>query len=374
MTPTTIPTPRVTIDHMAYPHIMDKIIRHTPFEFMKTLRLTSRHYLHRVDPWLFGHMATRETKPNDHLPPSLLLQPNLGFPLLSCDERTAFVQVLDASKAALVATPELQDHALAPRLIRFGLGGILGEGYFHFRAPIAVLFIAPQSLPCQVAIGDEIVTSDDPMFPPTETWVGHFRRANRIAPTIFAVENLDVVATERFIYNLRINPDHHMFGQWEIDIAAQQRASPIDIFILATCDCGPLPLAHQAPRGTPAFEGRILNRLLLCLGRQMARNFGMVRVTCIDANGWNPAWIASSYVDKINVFETDEDDLEDAETATMEERVQYWLNAAVENQYIQMWGTPFTGKVERYTRFLTLAEFRAEIPESDYVFQKILHP
>jgi hypothetical protein len=58
----------------------------------------------------------------------------------------------------------------------------------------------------------------------------------------------------------------------------------------------------------------------------------------------------------------------------MEERVQYWLNAAVENQYIQMWGTPFTGKVERYTRFLTLAEFRAEIPESDYVFQKILHP
>lgn len=372
--PATTTTPRVTIDHMAYPHIFKAIIENTPFEFTKTLRATSRYYRDAVDPRLFRHVATQDYQSQSPTSTSLLLVPNLRFPLSWFDPRAAHIQVLDASRSALSARPDFWQYAVAPRLLRFQLGGIFDPYHFDFTAPTAVIFIAPQTLPGAILFDDQLMVSDDPMFPHSDQWGGHFRRALRIPPSIFGVPAMDAAATERLVFNLRINADHEMFAQWEIDFDCTLRRDPFDVYVIATCDCSPLAEAHKTPRGTPRFEGRILNRLILSLGRQMARNFSHVRVTFVDAHDWDPSWLASSYVDKASVFETDEDDLDNAETATMEDRIQYWLNAAVENQFVQFWGDQLASDVEDLTRFITFAEFRAEIPENDFVFQKILCP
>ncbi|BEJ11779.1 hypothetical protein CspHIS471_0202390 [Cutaneotrichosporon sp. HIS471] len=366
--------PKVTIDHQLFPHIFEQVVRNTPFEFLKTLRATSRYYRDQVDTELLRHVKTQPHHLDNPHHPWLLLVPGLGLPLSWYDIRAHHVQVLDASRTILAAGHDFPDKVLVPRLLRFQLSGLLDPAHFGLQAPTVVIFIAPQELPSTIHCGGEIVTSDDPLFPPSERWASHFRRGNRIPPCIFGLPEVGMAATERLVFNLHVNPNHRMFGQWEIDFATTHRLRPLQIYVVATRDDAPLGWQHQMPRGTPLFEGRILNRLLLCIGRMMARNLPRVQVAFINANSWDHNWLATSFVDKSSYFEIDEDDLDGSETATMEERIHYWLNEAVENQFEQYWDAPLNDDADNYTRFLTLDEFCSEIPDEDFVFDRILYP
>ncbi|BEI81076.1 hypothetical protein CcaverHIS002_0202360 [Cutaneotrichosporon cavernicola] len=385
----TYPKPMVTIDHEHFPHIFEQVVRNTPFEFLKTLRACSRYYCHQVDTELLRHVKTqpymyhpgRPHYPYMYHPdkpryPWLLLVPGLGLPLSWYDNRARHVQVLDASRTILAAGHDFAHQVLAPRLLRFQLSGLLDPAHFRLQAPTVVVFIAPQELPSTIHCGGEVVTSDDPLFPDSQRWASHFRPGNRIPPCILGLPQVDMAATERLVFNLHVHPDHHMFGQWEIDFATSHRLRPLQIYVVASRDDAPLGWQHQMPRGTPLFEGRILNRLLLCIGRMMARNLPRVQVAFINANSWDHNWLATSFVDKSSYFEIDEDDLDldGSETATMEERIQYWLNEAIENQFEQYMGAPFNDDADNYTRFLTFDEFRAEIPDNDFVFDRIMCP
>ncbi|GMK56487.1 hypothetical protein CspeluHIS016_0303270 [Cutaneotrichosporon spelunceum] len=292
-------SPRVRIDHAAFPHILDAILENTPFAFCKTLRATS---------------------------------------------------------------------LLALRLMRFELSGLRDYVPFPTVAPTVVVFVAPQALsgPAQ-----SITTSDDPLFPPAARWCSHFRRQQRIPPSILHLPKLDI-ATERLAFNLHINPEHDMFAQWEIDFTPASRG-PLEIYVIATRDNTPLAHQHTTPRGTPRFQGRILNRLLFAIARQIV--FCMphtrVRVAFVDAHTWDHGLLATSFVDKSCYCEIDE---EMGEQPTMQERIAFWLTEVAENQYEQYHDAPFTEVVETFVRFITLGEFRNEIPEDDYIFGKILCP
>ncbi|BEJ04424.1 hypothetical protein CcaverHIS641_0202410 [Cutaneotrichosporon cavernicola] len=316
----------VTIDHEHFPHIFEQVVRNTPFEFLKTLRACSRYYCHQVDTELLRHVKT---------------QPYMYHPGRPHYPRTI-----------LAAGHDFAHQVLAPRLLRFQLSGLLDPAHFRLQAPTVVVFIAPQELPSTIHCGGEVVTSDDPLFPDSQRWASHFRPGNRIPPCILGLPQVDMAATERLVFNLHVHPDHHMFGQWEIDFATSHRLRPLQIYVVASRDDAPLGWQHQMPRGTPLFEGRILNRLLLCIGRMMARNL--------------PS--SPSRIDE------DDLDLDGSETATMEERIQYWLNEAIENQFEQYMGAPFNDDADNYTRFLTFDEFRAEIPDNDFVFDRIMCP
>lgn len=366
--PCATPASQVVIDHLAFPHIIDMILDGAPATFLKTMRATSGTYRARVDAMLFRHAVIHKT--------GEFLYSAIGrLPITWHDDRTQLVAVLDATFPALATAADFTCSKVSPRVLRLGLLGLLdtqrtvGMG---MRAHTTVIFIAPQFLMNPVVQkGASMIKVNDILWQPHgDLWFTQWTLAGCVPPSIIEIDGAEDAAAHRIVYNVLVNFEHEAFPLWEIDLWGETSAK--EIILLFTHDDSPLSQVHEYPRGIPRYEGRFLNRLLLSIGRHMARGWERgLSVTFVGVEGWNHDWLGSAFVDKEAYVDVDETL---PVSASMMERVQFWLDECFESQYLADLTDEIVDEVHCRTRFISLERFQQEAGDSGEDVELIMRP